>query len=102
MFSEGTWYKTPYFALIVLSHNENESKGIATQHDHEGRVAFIAGKKLGNAVWRNKAKRRMRAVCQDLQGPWQDRDIVFVARKHACDGDYQKMVSAGEKIISSL
>ena len=51
------------------------------QHDQKGRVAFVAGKKLGNAVWRNAAKRRMRAVCRDLGGPWDGYDVVFIARK---------------------
>ena len=63
---------TPELSLIVL---RNES-----QHDREGRVAFIAGKKLGGAVWRNRAKRRMRAVCHELGGPIVGHDVVFLAR----------------------
>ena len=52
LFSQGTRLHTPYLTLIVAENVQ--------QHDRQGRVAFIAGKKLGNAVWRNAAKRRMR------------------------------------------
>lgn len=102
IFSKGVWYKTPYFALIVKQSNENEAQGISCQHDPQGRVAFIAGKKLGNAVWRNKAKRRMRAVCRDLHGSWDNLDVVFLARKHACDGSYEKMLLAGKSLLPNL
>ena len=51
------------------------------QHDFNGRVAFIAGKKLGNAVWRNKAKRRMRALCKLSGGPYPGYDVLFIAKR---------------------
>ena len=75
---------TPELSLIVL-----RTKG---QHDHDGRVAFIAGKKLGNAVWRNRAKRRMREACRAVGGPFSGYDIAFVARKGITDCDYADMV----------
>ena len=62
------------------------------QHDHQGRVAFIAGKKLGNAVWRNKAKRRMREACRAVGGPFNGYDVAFVARKNTVECDYSDMV----------
>lgn len=61
------------------------------RHDQEGRVAFVAGKKLGNAVWRNRAKRRMRALCNDLNGPYDGYDVVFVARRSVNDSEYKSM-----------
>ena len=63
------------------------------QHDRNGRVAFIAGKKLGNAVWRNRAKRRMREVCREVGGPFPGYDVAFVARKGATEAVYADMVS---------
>lgn len=47
-----------------------------------GRVAFIAGKRNGNAVWRNSAKRRMREVYRLLNVVKPKTDIVFVAKKN--------------------
>jgi len=46
----------------------------------EGRVAFVAGKKLGNAVHRNRAKRVMRASVARVGGPWPGWDVVLIAR----------------------
>lgn len=48
---------------------------------HAGRVAFVAGKRLGNAVLRNRAKRVLRAAVRRADGPWAGRDVVLVARE---------------------
>ena len=54
VFKEGKRFGRGSNMVLVL---ENEK-----QHGKPGRVAFVAGKKLGNAVWRNMANRRMRAA----------------------------------------
>lgn len=69
------------------------------QHDLPGRVAFIAGKKLGNAVWRNSAKRRMRALCRDLGGPWPGFDVVFLAKSSLTSATYSKVLNACDKTL---
>jgi len=46
----------------------------------EGRVAFIAGKKLGGAVVRNRAKRILRAAVARAGGPWPTADVLVIAR----------------------
>ena len=84
LFKEGKRVNTPELSLIVL---RNEG-----QHDRNGRVAFVAGKKLGNAVWRNKAKRRMREACREIGGPFPDYDVVFVARKRTTDSKFDDML----------
>ena len=71
LFSCGKRLHTPYLTFIVLP---------TKQHGQQGRVAFIAGKKSGNAVWRNSAKRRMRAICHELGGPWAGYDVIFLAK----------------------
>lgn len=45
-----------------------------------GRVAFIAGKKLGGAVVRNRAKRVLRAAARTAGGPWAGLDVLLIAR----------------------
>lgn len=86
LFAKGKRLHTPYLTLIVVSNKK--------QHDQTGRVAFIAGKKLGNAVWRNTAKRRMRALCRDLNGPWQGYDVIFLAKSNIARESYSKVLAA--------
>ena len=46
------------------------------------RVGFTVSKKVGNAVQRNRAKRRLRAAATEIiQNPQPGRDIVLVGRK---------------------
>lgn len=84
--------KTPDVMVIYLRNEK--------QHDLRGRVAFIAGKKLGNAVWRNSAKRRMRALCKDLNGPFPGYDAVFLARNTVTATPYGEMLSNLERALS--
>ena len=51
------------------------------ERDQEGRVAFIAGKRLGNAPTRNRAKRVLREAARALRAPWRGFDVVFIARE---------------------
>jgi ribonuclease P protein component len=46
----------------------------------EGRVAFIAGKKLGGAVLRNRCRRVLREAVRRAEGPWVGWDVVLIAR----------------------
>ncbi len=49
------------------------------------RYGFVAGKRLGGAVHRNRCKRRMRALIHSLHnGLRQGFDIVLVARPAMC------------------
>ena len=96
LFSQGKRFSTPFATVLVLKRTE--------QHDHDlhGRVAFIAGKKNGNAVWRNAAKRRMRALCADFGGSISGLDIVFLAKRRILQLPYQKLQNEGMKIMRSL
>ena len=44
-----------------------------------GRVAFIAGKRIGNAVARNRAKRVLRATVARAGGPLPGHDVALIA-----------------------
>lgn len=60
--------------VIVLVATTPEGRG------PEGRVAFVAGKKLGNAPLRNRSKRVLRATAAALGAPWAGHDVVLIAR----------------------
>ena len=95
LFKTGTRFHTAYLTFIVLpqcDHGESPN----------GRVAFIAGKKLGNAVWRNRAKRRMRALCEDIGGPWKGLDVVLLAKKTITEAQYVVLLQAGANVGSKL
>ena len=102
LFSTGRRLKTPYLTLIVGEHPSVSSRVEDVQHDRPGRVAFIAGKKLGNAVWRNQAKRRLRALCRDLGWPWPDKDVVFLARASLCRASYGDVLRACADVATRL
>lgn len=91
IFSQGKRYSASSITLLVQKK---------AQHDQVGRVAFIAGKKNGNAVWRNRAKRRLRAVCREIGGPWQGYDVVFVAKSSINTVSYSKVCTVCKKMIS--
>jgi len=60
--------------IIVLATQTPEGRG------RTGRVAFIAGKKLGNAVVRNRSKRVLREAARRSRGPWSGYDVLLIAR----------------------
>ena len=66
--------KAAHPLIIVLAAQTPEGRG------RTGRVAFIAGKKLGGAVVRNRSKRVLRAAAQRCQGPWAGYDVLLIAR----------------------
>ena len=90
LFSSGRRIHTPYLTFIVLPKK---------QHDRHGRVAFIAGKKYGNAVWRNAAKRRMRELCRYLHGPWQNYDVIMLAKGNIMTTQYWDIVDVCQKAL---
>jgi ribonuclease P protein component len=52
-----------------------------------GRVAVVAGRKVGNAVARNRAKRRLRAALVSMSVP-RGVDVVVVARPGAVGWEF--------------
>ena len=91
IFSHGKRFSTPYVTVLVLKREY--------QHDPLGRVAVIAGKKLGCAVWRNSAKRRMRSLMHDLGAPWPGYDVIFIARSSILKASYDSVKEACEKAL---
>jgi len=62
------------------------------------RIGFMVGKRLGNAVTRNKVKRRLREVVRltDLRTGW---DAVFIARRGAEKANYRELQQAAYNLL---
>jgi len=65
----------------------------------EKKVGFTVTKKIGNAVKRNFAKRRLRALFLELEGSLKEGSYVFVAKKGIITGNYHKIK---ESLIKAL
>jgi ribonuclease P protein component len=68
------------------------------------RAGFTATKKIGNAVTRNRAKRRMRALAKDIlakQGQIGN-DYVFIARNTTATALWQELQNDVEKALLRL
>ena len=57
------------------------------------RYAISVGKKIGNAVTRNKVKRQVRAIVDNLLKPELLMDVFIVVRPNVLDLTYEQMQS---------
>jgi len=90
MFREGVRVSHPYVIALM--------KQTPAERGPEGRVAFVAGRKIGNAVMRNRSKRVLRAAVARAGGPWSGADVVLIARP----GTAEAAASALDEAISRI
>ena len=65
-----------------------------------GSVAFVAGRRVGGAVFRNRARRILRAVWRELASRVVDGyDIVLVARASIADARSNELVAEVEGVL---
>ncbi|MEP1229883.1 MAG: ribonuclease P protein component [Litorimonas sp.] len=68
------------------------------------RVGFTATKKIGNAVTRNRAKRRLRQIAQQLLPKFglAGYDYVFIARDSTVKRNWDSLLQDTEKALKTL
>lgn len=82
--------------LIALVARTPEGRG------PQGRVAFIAGKRLGHAAVRNRCKRVVRAAVREAGGPWSGFDVVLIATARTHEAKSWQLAPAIHRIEQRL
>jgi ribonuclease P protein component len=66
-----------------------------------GSVAFVAGRRVGGAVVRNRARRILRAAWRQLEGdPRADVDVAIVARGAIRGAKTQDLVAEMQELLT--
>ena len=88
-------------SLFYLPRTTDASKDVcAPTPALPGRVAFIAGKRLGGAVQRNRAKRVMRAALDQVGNPVTGYDILLVANARTAQNSSQNIAQELSMLLS--
>lgn len=67
------------------------------------RYGVSVGKKLGNAVYRNKYKRKIRAIIDNSQKNYVNpKDYIIILRGHTKDYSYNELAEDFNKLMNSL
>jgi len=62
-------------------------------------VGFTATKKIGNAVKRNRAKRRLRAIFLQHSQNLKDGSYIFVAKQSLVESTHEKLQNDFKQIV---
>jgi ribonuclease P protein component len=85
----GQRWHTPLVTLYVLPNQREIS-----------RFAFVAGRRVGKAVQRNRVKRLCREVTrQHLKQMASGWDCLLVAKDKAVEADYQQLLAAATQLF---
>lgn len=84
VFSRGRRYGHPLVRVTVLRGGEGEP----------GRVAFVAAKRLGNAVFRNRCKRVLREAARLCELPREGAQVILFATGRTHDSSPREVSEA--------
>ncbi|MDO4536559.1 MAG: ribonuclease P protein component [Coriobacteriales bacterium] len=89
VFTGGRRYGHPLVRATVLVENK----------ETDGRVAFVAAKRLGNAVFRNRCKRVLREAARTCGLPANGADIILFATHKTHDASPLEVSAALEELL---
>lgn len=91
VYDQGQRFHTPFFSIFILERDSNEQ-----------RIGITVTRKIGNAVVRNRCKRRLREVLRkhlnDAAG-LVGFDLVINARSNLIQAEFQQIMEALGKVI---
>lgn len=98
--NRGRKYATPGLVLQARRRHEPEETGSETSI----RVGFTATKKIGNAVTRNRIKRRLRALAREIltESGKPGYDYVLIGRALTPDRAYSDLVNDLTKALHKV
>lgn len=81
IYNRGNRYRGRYFNLVYLTNDLDHS-----------RMAFVASKKVGNAIKRSKAKRWMRVLFRRKKDLYNDTlDLVMIAKSEIHEAPWEAL-----------
>lgn len=84
--------KSVHHKLVILVYNPN--------NENISRFAVVASKKIGNAVTRNRVRRRIKACIQEnwtnIEPGW---DFVFYSRNAIVEAEYHEIGNAIKHLL---
>lgn len=90
----GKGLRSSHTHILVLLRPTPEGRG------PEGRVVFVAGKRLGGAVLRNRAKRVLRATVRRVGADWPGYDLALIARSSAATASPESLDKALRTVLA--
>ncbi|MCD6516611.1 MAG: ribonuclease P protein component [Candidatus Aminicenantes bacterium] len=92
IYKKGNRYRGKYFIIIYLPNGGSQS-----------RLAVVAGKKIGNAVKRNKAKRWIKALYRRNKNLLEDStDLIFIAKENIFKAPWKNLQKDYAKAIEHI
>ena len=89
VFSRGRWFNYQLMRIRVASSYEAAPSG----------VAFVAAKRLGNAVFRNRCKRVLREAARLCGLPGDGYDVLLFATSRTHDSSPEQVASSLRKLL---
>ena len=95
------------FNLIINKGNKLNSKYFVIYFNknslNHSRYGISVGKKLGNAVFRNKYKRKMRAIIDNNNEiKKNNKDFIILLRKSGSNKNYQELRKDFDNLINKI
>ena len=67
-----------------------------------GRVAFVAAKRLGNAVYRNRCKRVLREAARMAALPLDGYDVILLATNQTHESSPERVASSVRRLLGKV